>query len=99
MLYLFWKDSILRILHFLLLSINQKACILKSLFLIISTPFIKAGIFLFFISGLSESFSHLKNLFKIKCLLFHVPIHLCSGSDSSSFLNLFKYDNTSTFVI
>ena len=63
------------------------------------TPFIQAGAFLFFISGLSESFSHLKNLFKIKCLLFHVPIHLCSESDCSSFLNLFKYDNISTFVI
>src|SRR6476620_9750508 len=63
------------------------------------TPFIHAGAFLFFISGLSESFSHLKNLFKIRCLLFHVPIHLCSESSCSSFLNLFKYDNTSTFII
>ena len=63
------------------------------------TPFIQTGAFLFFMSGLSGSFSHLKNLFKIKCLLFHVPIHLCSRSSCSSLLNLFKYDKTSTFVI
>ena len=63
------------------------------------TPFIQAGDFLFFIWGLSESFNYLKNLFKIKCLLFHVPIYLCSESSCSSFLNLFKYVKTSTFVV
>ncbi len=62
-------------------------------------PSIQSGCFLFLISGLSWSCSHLKNLSNTMCLLFQVPIHLWKGSSSSDFLNRLRYEKTSSLTI
>jgi hypothetical protein len=47
-----------------------------SLLLSLFIPIMHFGVFRFLISGLNGSWSHLKKLSSIRCLLFQVPIHL-----------------------